>query len=318
MAHRVQWRELTPGLLAAACTLAIAVLILVFARVGALHGRTDRIYAEIDEARGILRGTEVWVDGQKVGLVKSIDFRPPDTDPSRRLVLSLDILHDYVPHIRLNSRVHIQSGGSILGSQVVYISEGTTHARAVREGDTLVAERQSDFESAASQFGMASRQFPAIIANVKVLATELRSTRGTLGAFGIEQGGPSLARTSASANRLMTRLGSSRGTLGAILGGGTLTGRARQLTAGVDSVRRLLASNRSSLGRFRRDSSLTRQLAALQSGLDSVAAQARSPNGSLGRFGADSAVFQSLAQAQAEMAALMADLQRHPLRYVHF
>lgn len=318
MPHRVQWRELTPGLIAGGCTLALAVIILVFARVGALHGRTDRVYAEIDEARGILRGTEVWLDGQKIGLVKSIGFRPPDTDPSRRLVLTLDILHDYSSHIRLDSRVHVQTGGSILGSQVVYVSDGSTRMRAVHDGDTLVAEPQSDFESAASQFGLAARQFPAIIGNVKLLAAELRSTRGTLGAFGIEQGGPSLERARAAAGRLMTEAGSSRGTLGRVLGGNALTRRAQQLMAGADSVRRLLASNRTSLGRFRRDSSLSRQVAELQSRMDSLSTAARSPSGSLGRFGADSAVFQSLAQAQAEIAALVADLQRHPLRYVRF
>ena len=318
MAHRVHWRDLAPGLIAGGCTLALAIIILVFARVGALHGRTDRVYAEIDEARGVLRGTEVWLDGQKVGLVKRIDFRPPTTDPRHRLVMTLDVLHDYLPHIRLDSHVRIEAGGSIVGAQVINLSNGTSRTREVHDGDTLIAEPQADLESAASQFGIASRQFPAIIGNMKILATELQSARGTLGAFGIEQGGPALVRTRGEANQLMTQLGSSRGTLGRILSGGALTRRAQQLTAGADSVQQLLASNRTSLGRFRRDSTLMRQVAGLQARMTTLSRQARSPNGSLGRFGADSAVFQSLAQAQAEIAALMADLQRHPMKYVRF
>lgn len=318
MAHRVRWRELAPGLIAGAVTLVVAFAILVFARVGALHGRTDRIYAEIDEARGILKGTQVWLDGQKVGLVRGIDFRPPDTDRRQRLVLVLDVLDRYVSHIRLDSRVSIQTGGSFIGTEVVFLSGGTTRTRAVRAGDTLVAESQPDLEQAASQFGLASRQFPAIIGNIKVLAAALRSTRGTLGAFGLEQGGPALARARVEASRLVSRLGTGQGSLARMANGGALTRRAQHLVAGADSVQQLLGSDRSSLGRFRRDSTLMRQLRDLQRAMGEVAADARRPDGTLGRFGADSAVFQSLAQAQAEIAALMADVQRHPLRYVRF
>lgn len=316
---RTTWHQLIPGLAASVVTVLAALAIIMFARVGELHGKTAVVHAAIDAARGVLRGTEVWLDGEKIGMVKSVGFQAPRVDQRYRVVLTMEVLTEYLTHLRLDSPVHIQSGGTIIGAQIVSIGEGTRRARALRDGDTLLAQPQGDLEGATSQFAIASRQFPAIIANIKLLAAELQSTRGTLGAFGMEHGGHAMSAVNASASRLMAKVNGTHGTLGQLLSSrGALTVEARTLVASADSIVRLLGSKRTSMGRFQRDSTLPRQIAALQARMSAVSSRARSPDGTLGRFGADSAVFQSLAQTQAEIGALLADVQRRPLRYLRF
>jgi hypothetical protein len=80
----------------------------------------------------------------------------------------------------------------------------------------------------------------------------------------------------------------------------------------------LLASDRSVLGRFRRDSSLLREVADVRNEVDILRARMADPHGTLGRAFADSAVFAALGTAQRNLTALMADLKRHPLRYLNF
>ena len=56
MPRRPSWKELRTGLIALAGLVVVALGILVFARVGALHGRTFRLYARTPNARGVIRG----------------------------------------------------------------------------------------------------------------------------------------------------------------------------------------------------------------------------------------------------------------------
>jgi phospholipid/cholesterol/gamma-HCH transport system substrate-binding protein len=317
MAQRARWNDLLPGIAAGIGVLVIAGLILFFGRVGALHGNTFRVYVTTDGARGVIRGTEVWLDGQKAGLVKSVGFRPPSAPPSERLVLALDILDEVRQNIRADSRVTIRSGATLIGEQVVYISSGTATARAVAEGDTIRAT-QADVESATSDAAAAAREFPAILANMKVLGAQIQSTNGAIGAL-LGQQGAEMQRVRGKAVRLMTRLEGQDGTLGlAFTGGAELRARAEHAMAEADSIRRLLTSNQHSLGRLRRDSTLIRNMTALRLQLVELDRQATSPTGTIGRLRADSAIVVGVRRDLAALDSLMADLKKHPLRYIAF
>jgi hypothetical protein len=117
----------------------------------------------------------------------------------------------------------------------------------------------------------------------------------------------------------MRKVTTSGGTIGlALADRSSLTIRARLAVARVDSIRALLSSDSTSYGRFRRDSTLLRELASLRVEVDSVKSRLDSPDGTLGRLRADSALFAALNGAQHELTLIMADIQRRPLRYVHF
>jgi phospholipid/cholesterol/gamma-HCH transport system substrate-binding protein len=319
MPRRTSWRELVFGLIALAVVTGAALVVLVFARVGTLHGKTFRLFALTGEARGIIRSSEVWLGGQKVGVVKDVRFLPPSAADSNRLLIVMDVLTSALREIRLNSTAQVRSGGTLLGAPVVYLSIGTTATRAVVAGDTLRTLPQPDLETVTSEFAIASRQFPEIINNVKLLDQQLHGVQGSLGAFGTEGGGVQLTRLQARAARVVSRLSEPGGTVGRALSDrASLVGRAQRTMAQADSVRALVSSPRSSFGRFRRDSSLFREVADIRNELDILHARMTSPDGTLGRAHADSALLQAVANTRREMTLIMADLHRRPLRYVHF
>ena len=147
---RTSWRSLLPGLIAIAVIVAATAAVLLFARVGALHGDTVRIYVATEQASGLMKGGEVWLAGQQVGKVADIRFRPPTTARSERLLLEIELLEEYLGQVRGDSYAQIRTGGSLIGAQVVYVTVGTAGASPVRAGDTLRSERQSDTEGIAS------------------------------------------------------------------------------------------------------------------------------------------------------------------------
>ena len=319
MADHPRWFELRTGLISAAAVLAAAALVLVYGRVGTLHGKTIRIYATTDAARGVIRGTEVWLDGKKVGLVRAVSFRPPTVPPKDRLVLTMDLLDAVRAHVRLDTRVQVRGGATLIGDQVVYMQSGTAKAREVANGDTIHAQEQTDLEDLSSEAAIAARDFPPILQNVKLLAAQLRSTEGTLGAFTLDQKGSPLSRVEARTERVMARLSSGNGTLSLAMGSrSALQARASRAMAELDSVRALLASNEHSLGRFRRDSTLVRDLRRIRVDLDAARQLADSGNGTVARLRTDSALVRGVHRDLASLDSLFADLKQHPLRYIAF
>jgi len=319
MPRRTGWRELIFGLIALAVVTAMALVVLVFARVGTLHGNTFRLFALTGEARGIIRSSEVWLGGQRVGVVKDVRFLPPSAADSNRLLIVMDVLTSASREIRLNSTAQVRSGGTLLGARVVYLSIGTTAARGVVPGDTLRTLPQPDLETVTSEFAIASRQFPEIINNMKLLDRQLQSIEGTIGAFDIEGGGVQLTQLQLRASRVASRLSEPGGTVGlALKDHASLADRARRAMARADSVRTLVTSPRSFYGRFRRDTTLVREVDDIRNELDVLRARLTSSSGTLGRARADSALLQALANTRREMTLIFADMHRRPLRYIHF
>lgn len=318
MAQRASWSRLGIGIAAAIAILGAALFILIFGRVGNLRGAKFTLYVTAGAARGLIRGSEVWLDGQRVGTVKDVSFRPPTTGTTERLVISLEVLKRVRDRIRRDSRVQVRAGTSVIGDQVVYISSGTARQPAIATDDTLHAVDQRDAESMASDFALASKEFPAIIQNVKLLSAQLQSAEGTIGALGMEDQ-PDFERLRARASSIMKRWSSAAGTIGlARANMDNIRARASRAMAQFDSVRTLLASTEHSLGRFRRDSTLLKQIAGIREEFAAVRQLAADSSGFVPRARTDSAIARSLRRDMLALDSLMRDMRKRPLRYIAF
>lgn len=319
MAARRSWKELLPGIIALSALVFIAVGVLFYARVGRLHGETGRIFVTVGEARALIKGSEVWLAGKKIGRVENIAFMPATTDTLHRIVIEVEVVERHRPKLRHDSPVQIRSGGTLIGAPVVYFDAGTISSPEVRQGDTVHAVRDPALEGLMADFGRAAGEFPAIMSNVKLLGTHLEAGTGTLGALGLEQDGTPLAAVKANASRIGSRISSGRGTVGLVMGGsGALQSRIASVMARVDSVKALLGSDETSFGRFRRDSSLIRELEDIRAELAIVNALLDEPRGTAGRAMKDSIIVRELARTSQEMTLLFADIKKRPLRYLRF
>jgi ABC-type transporter Mla subunit MlaD len=317
MAPRASWKNLWIGVASAGAVLAIALLILIFGRVGIIHGRKITLYVATDVARGVIRGTTVWLDGQPIGSVRAIEFRPPAVPASERVVLKLRVLSRTRDRIRRDSRIQIRAGVSILGDPVVYVHSGTARQPAVREGDTLFAPKQVDAQSMTSEFGTAAREFPAILQNLSLLSLQLQSTEGTLGAFLGD--GTDFSRVRRHAARVKGLVSESDGSVSLFRSNtNEFRDRAHNALAQVDSIRSLFASTKHSFGRFRRDSSIITQIKTIRTELGDVAKLAAETQGTVGRVRGDSAIIRGVHRGMAGMDSLMADMKKHPFRYIAF
>lgn len=319
MSDTARWSELRIGVIAAFALVAAGLAVLLFARVGALRGDTFRLFMRTSSARGLMKGSEVWLGGQKVGRVANIRFLPPGGKDADALLIDMEVLERHRHAIRRDSPVEIRAGARLIAAPVVAISPGSPRSRVIAENDTLRAPPQADMQAIASRFSEATRELPAVMADIKRVNQALRSPGGTIGAFGSEGGGVELAAVRARSGRIATSLSQRRGTLGRLLEGrGHLMGRAESVLARADSVQMLFGSPDNAVGRFRRDSTLQTVIADIQSELSIVRALLQDARGTAGRVGRDRAIVEALMEAEREMGAIMADVRRRPSRYINF
>jgi len=316
MAPRLSWSSLVPGLIALTVLVAAVVGVLMFAGIGRMRGEKMHLYVLTNQARGVMRGTEVWVAGQKIGLVEGVDFRPPSTDSLGRLVVEISVRERDATQIRRDSRAQIRAGATLIAPVVVYIGPGSPGSPPVREGDTLRARAQSDLELAGVKLNAATAELAPIITNAHAVVSNVRSPSGTVGAVLSEGLGGKVGTLRVRVGRLRARMGGSGGA--AKSGMASVMARASAAMARADSIRALVASPNTSFGRFRRDSTLGSTVAGVRDELSRLMAELDQKDGTLARVSRDSAITRSIADARREMAELFADIRRRPLRYVSF
>jgi phospholipid/cholesterol/gamma-HCH transport system substrate-binding protein len=317
-AHRTGWRDLLPGVLIVVVIAAFTVTVLIFARLGRLHGDTYRLYIQTDAARGVIKGTEVWLAGQKVGLVTAIRFVPPGRDTLARLAIELELLQQAQDLIRQDSFGQIRSGGSLIGAPVVYITPGTSSTRVLADGDTVAAKPQVDTEGLTSAVALAGRELPAVMREGKQVRDEMRRATSKLSELQDDRGAVSLEVVGSRATGLTRRATTGEGTLARLMRERTVMARVSSAMGRADTIRALLASDRSQLGRFKRDSTLVREVASVRDEMSILRGLIGHSRGTAGRVANDQAVTDALASVERELTRTVEDIKRDPLRYVRF
>jgi hypothetical protein len=316
MPRAKSWSELTFGLLAFAGISAAVIGVLLFARIGALHGEKVRLYLVTREAQEVIDGTEVWLGGRQVGVVSDVRFRPVGTDTTERVLIEMEILSKYLGLIRRDADVRLRPGTNLIGEPVVAITIGTTKAPPVHDGDTLRGAEQEERRHRAADLAALEDSVIAVAGTVQRLTGEIRSTGSNI--VQLRRRSEEQARAVGRAmDQFTDRATRSHGTVALTMHDTAFHAEVVRLTAQSDSIRRLLASGRGTLGRFRRDSTvLTKLLTDARRVLASVDTlrTRMAPSQILTRR--DSAMSRQLNGVHVQLDSLIGDVKQHPLKYL--
>jgi phospholipid/cholesterol/gamma-HCH transport system substrate-binding protein len=316
MPRQLHWSELTAGMVAAAVITALVLVVLFFARVGALHGKKVTLYVVTDDATGVLSGTEVWLGGVKEGVVKDVSFREPSADTSERVIVTAEFLNKALPGVRRDSYAQIRPGGSLIGAVIVYIAPGSATSPPLHDGDTVHARQQGAIANLTEDLGTIAPAFSDLVTQVKELNAKTSSPAGTIGSFRAH-GSLQMTDVGARISRISAKAATGNGTV-ALANSTNLVGRASRVMAAADSIRALLGSNKGSIGRFRRDTTLVTKARGVLAELDTLRAFVSNPVGTIAASHSDSALTQRLNQSHAELDSLVKNIKSHPTRYIKF
>lgn len=310
------WSQLKVGLFAFAAIAAALVAVLVFARIGALHGETTSLHTVTDRATGVLKGTEVWLNGQKIGLVTGVSLRPPSADTTERVAIDMTILTQYMQYLRKDSDIQIRPGGNLIGAPVVYLSVGTRNSPPIASGDTLRARAQLESRPGVADISSLGDSVTAIAAEVKQVSSDFGTTMGEVGALRTRTESQ-IDQMRGAVDRFSRRATRSRGTIAlAVHDTATLRSEVTRLLALTDSIRATAASRSGNVGRFRRDSTLVLHARHTLATVDTL-------RGRLALYSAyptrsDSTLALELGRMRLQLDSLVQDAKHHPLRYLPF
>jgi phospholipid/cholesterol/gamma-HCH transport system substrate-binding protein len=290
MPRPLAWRQLIPGIVIIAAIVLAAFAVLAFARVGALHGDTYRLYVLADDARGVLGGTEVWLAGQKIGAVHDVTFRPVTNDSLGRLSVGLDILEDYRSAIRGDSRAEFRSGSTPIGATIVAISIGSPNEPELEANDTIPRAIQIDPDSVRAAFSSAAGQIPVLLKDADGLVHAFRRALGP-------SAGDSTTRLSVIADRLTRlarRMDEGGGSLARLANDTTVMRRLDRIAARSRELEKSLDAPDNTLARLANDSSLSRALTEVRGDVDTLRVQLEEERGTAGRLLYDDAILREL------------------------
>jgi len=307
------WRKLTGGIIALTAIIGGAFAILAFARVGSVKGDTYIAYISADQASGILKGTDVWLQGQKVGVVKGVDFLP--TASTVKTVLEVQVMSPYKTFIRKDSRVEFKPGGTYVGAQVVALRIGSPSAPVLEAGDTLTRVSVIDPDIRASNLSEAGQDFPEIVSSLRAIGNDLSKTQTQFGSLTDRSSRLSMAK--AQVAELKKRNVGKKGTMSLLFRDRALLDRAQLTIIRADSLLDY-TREKGTINRFAADSSLRLALASTRAELDSVRLRIAREDGAAGRFLADDALQKDLEALSNEIARTLADFAKRPNRYSPF
>jgi len=314
MSRSYSWSELKVGLISGAVILAIVFGVLIFARVGALHGNRDRLFVLTNHAPGVLPGTEVWLAGEKIGLVNNIKLRPASTDTSRRVIIETEILSKFMPQIRKNSYADIRPGGNLIGSPVVYISPASSASPPAENGDTINTRSVGVIKDVGENVTQLVSRLTVLADSTSKTIALLNSEAGAVGAF-TRNGLPRIASVTGTMSGLLSQAQHGNGTAG-LIARGDLGARFARVMAAKDSINQLMTTGNGTLGRFHRDSTLAPTISRLRAEVDSLRGLMTSGNTSLSQMKSDTTLAQQMTRARAQLDSLMKDVKKHPRKYL--
>jgi ABC-type transporter Mla subunit MlaD len=301
------------GIAVSAATVAAVVAIMVFARLGIVHGRTMRLYVEANRGEGIIPGTEVWLDGIKVGAVRWVRFQPPSTDTTKRLLIAVDVVEDVRQRIRGDTRVSIEPGSSQLGAPVIQLRGGHLGALPLPEGDTLVTRDARRLGTTREQLALTAQSLPVVLSNFNTVLDHLSSHSVTIGADTRR-----LEVLRGQANRLMADTAFRHGSIALAISDG-FGQRVQQVVARADSLMKVVAGPAGAGARMGPDGDLTRAVDQVDSELTALHTQVERRRATDPQDTATLATLRTqIDQLHERLRSLVADVAHRPLRYMNF
>ena len=258
-------------------------------------------YAVYNHVGGLQAGTQVTINGFKVGNVTNIRFK----DDSGKLLVTFSINNDF--QFSKNSKAELYDTG-IIGGKGIQINPVFDGSPLAQSGDTLISESKPGITELVQQkltplqmkVEGAVSHADTLLMNVNSILDEPTKLELKKGIVGLSE----LVQTfKKSADRLNMLLDENGGALDSSI-------------KNIDSITTNFAQISDSLNQ----AGLAETLADFQitvTKLNAMLQKIENGEGSLGKFAQDEALYNNLAEASRELDLLLQDFRLNPKRYVN-
>ncbi|HET7550726.1 MAG TPA: MlaD family protein [Gemmatimonadaceae bacterium] len=311
----ITWDQLKVG---AMILVALAILVVAVVKLGEAANLFSKHYdlvTLLPNANGLREGGSVTVAGQLAGVVKSIEFLPPDGDTTRNLRVVMEMDSELRDQVRGDSRVKLKSLG-LLGDKVLDISPGTPRYGVLSPGDTVPNVPTLDYEQVIEKASAAVGDLVLLTHDLRSITSGMANGEGTMGQLLTNRSLYDQLTTSLTAmNELLAKMQTPNGTLGRLMVDPTLYDNLASVTVHLDSVLTQMQSSEGTMGRLLHDDSLYTRMLSAATAADSVLAMATGGNGFAARILSDQELYDQLNKTLTDLNAILEELRTNPKKY---
>jgi phospholipid/cholesterol/gamma-HCH transport system substrate-binding protein len=320
--ERVSWRRVRVGAL-----LIVALIIIGYAiwRIGDLFNlfvRRYEIVTLVPTASGLLPGAPITLAGQRVGLVKDIEFLPLGRYGRNNLSIQLSIAHEVQRYIRTDSFARIRTQG-VLGDKYIDITIGSPNLPIVQPGDTIPSVPAVEFEDLLTTAANTLEGIQGLIGNLRAITTSLAQGEGTLGELLMD---PRLYEEMVGATvqvrELLAEINEADGTLGRLIRDPALYEDIHAAIARVDTLGAAILHGQGTLTQLLVSDELYRQLLGTIGRADSTLGaisgtitELLEGDGTIQRLLTDPALYDQFLKAVIDLQILIEDIRANPKKY---
>lgn len=311
----ITWDELKVGAMILVALIILVVAVVKLGQAANLFTRHYQLVTLLPNANGLREGGSVTVAGQLAGVVKRIDFLPPDGDTTRNLLVTMEMNTELRAQVRGDSKVKLKSLG-LLGDKVLDISPGTPRYDVLQPGDTVPNVPTMDYEQVIEKASAAVGDLVLLTHDMRSITQGMANGEGTMGQLLTNRSLYDQLTTSLTAmNELLERVQKPTGTLGRLMDDPALYDNLANVTLHLDSVLTQMQSTSGTMGRLLHDDSLYNRMLGAATAADSVLGLATHGDGFAARVLTDQQLYDQLNKTLTDLNAILDDLRRNPQKY---
>lgn len=311
----ITWDELKVGALIVAALAIVVIAVVKLGEAANLFTERYELVTLLENANGLREGGTVTVAGQLAGVVKRIEFLPPDGDTTRNLRVVMEMNAELRQQVRGDSRVKLKSLG-LLGDKVLDISPGTPRHPVLTAGDTVPSIPSMDYEEVIEKASGAVGDLVLLTHDLQAITDGMARGKGTMGQLLTNRSlYDQLTAGLTGVNSLLARMQSSSGTLGRLMDDPTLYDHLTSVTVQLDTVLTQMRSTDGTFGRMLYDDTLYTRMLSAASAADSVLELVATGDGFAARLLNDQELYDRLNKSITDLNAILEELRRNPQKY---
>lgn len=320
--ERISWRQVRVGLL-----LILALIILAYAiwRIGALFNlfvKRYEIVTLVPSAAGLLAGAPVTLAGQRIGLVKKIEFLPLGRFGKNNLSIELSIARKVEQYIRTDSFARIRTQG-VMGNRYIDITVGSPTEAIIEPGDTIPSIPTVEFEDLLTTVANTLTGVEGLVEDLRTITNSLAQGEGTLGELLMD---PRLYEQMVGATtqirELLVEINRADGTLGRLIRDPALYEEVHGAVARVDSLGIMILHGQGTLSKLLESDELYNQLLGTISRADSALGmiggtltELTEGGGTIQRLLTDPALYDQFLKAVIDLQTLIDEIRANPKKF---
>lgn len=157
--------------------LGISILVITIFTLGGQKKtfvRSFTINAVFSNVAGLLKGSNIWLFGVKVGTVKKISFYG-----GSQVLVTMSIELEAEPHIHKGAFAKISSDG-LIGNKIIVIYGSDTTKPVIQKDDFLVVEQSISTDDMLATLQRTNQNLLAITTDFKSISKKIDSGKGTI------------------------------------------------------------------------------------------------------------------------------------------